>query len=80
MAFENKKRVYFEDIKAQHTSHWDLDYLSRAELDSIYRKNRREGGLVKRKPKRILHRKTWIALLAGSAAVLLAVLLVLFIR
>ncbi len=80
MALEKKKRVYFEDIKAQHTTHWDLDYLSRSELDALYRKNRPESGFAKRIPKWIFHRKTLIAVLAGSTAALLTVLLVLLIR
>ena len=40
---KKKKRVYYEDIKASHTTHWDLDYLSRAELEALYRKNRKAG-------------------------------------
>ena len=32
----NKKtRVIREDIKDRHTSHWDLDYLSREELEQL---------------------------------------------
>ena len=38
-----KQRVYYEDIKESHTTHWDLDYLSKAELEALYRKNRKEG-------------------------------------
>jgi transposase len=38
-----KKRVYYEDSKAQHTTHWDLDYLSQAELEALYKKNRKAG-------------------------------------
>jgi hypothetical protein len=40
---KKKKRVYYEDIKASHTTHWDLDYLSQAELEALYRKNRKAG-------------------------------------
>lgn len=75
MASEKKKRVYFEEIKAQHTPHWDLDYLSQAELDALYKKNRQERGVGGRKLKWFLRRKILIAVLAGSTAVLLALLL-----
>ena len=47
-----KKRVYFEDSKAQHTTHWDLDYLSQAELEALYKTNRKAG----RPAYKILHR------------------------
>ena len=88
---ENKKdRVYFEDTKAKHTTHWDLDYLSQAELDRLYRKNRLKRGLVKRqlsshsgsteRPIGNPRRKKLVAVFAGSTAALLAILLVLLFR
>ncbi len=43
-----KKRVYYEDIKATHTTHWDLDYLSQAELEALYRRNRKTGSSAHR--------------------------------
>jgi hypothetical protein len=30
---KKKLRVYQEDIKAQHTAHWDWDYLTWEEID-----------------------------------------------
>ena len=30
-----KARVFREQVKDHHTSHWDLDYLSRAELERL---------------------------------------------
>ncbi|MCB1671369.1 MAG: hypothetical protein R3F41_12300 [Gammaproteobacteria bacterium] len=30
-----KARVFREQVKDRHTSHWDLDYLSRAELERL---------------------------------------------
>jgi len=35
-----KARVIREAVKDRHTSHWDLDYLSRAELEDLMEKNR----------------------------------------
>jgi hypothetical protein len=78
MAPEKKKRVYYEDIKARHTSHWDLDYLSRAELDALYRKNRGESGRGDSKAPGPLRRNLLLVLLAGATAGLLAVLFILF--
>ena len=75
MASDKKKRVYLEEIKTQHTPHWDLDYLSQAELDALYRKNRQDGGIGGRKPKWFLRRTILIAILAGSTAVLLVLIL-----
>ena len=48
-----KKRVYYEDIKESHTTHWDLDYLSKAELEALYRKNHKEGSSAHRLLQRI---------------------------
>jgi hypothetical protein len=72
-----KKRVYYEDIKAQHTSHWDLDYLSRDELDALYRKNRGESTGKDRQAPRLFRRRLMIAVLAGAGAGLLATLVLL---
>jgi hypothetical protein len=30
-----KPRVIREEVKDRHTSHWDLDYVSRAELEEL---------------------------------------------
>jgi hypothetical protein len=79
MSPAKKKRVHFENIKAQHTSHWDLDYLSRAELDELYRKNRGESGRGDGKPNRPFPRKLMLAILAGATAGLLAALFILFL-
>ena len=74
---EKKKRVYFEDIKSLHTTHWDLDYLSTAELEALYRTKRAEsapGDRIARWPTR---RKILAAVLAGAAALLLVAVLIL---
>jgi hypothetical protein len=31
------KHIYAEREKLMHTSHWDMDYLSMAEIDALYR-------------------------------------------
>ena len=77
MNSQKKKRVYFEQPKAEHTTHWDLDYLSRVELDALYEKNRREGGLADSEPRRLPRKKTLLAVLAGATIALLVLILVL---
>ena len=67
-----KKRVYFEDVKAKHTTHWDLDYLSRDELEALYRKNREQGAAGERKSNEADRRKP----AAAAAAVIAAVVLI----
>ena len=32
---EKKARIIREDVKELHTSHWDLDYVSREELERL---------------------------------------------
>ena len=40
---KKKVRVIREDVKERHTSHWDLDYLSREELERLMTPNRESG-------------------------------------
>jgi len=35
---EKKRRVIKEDVKDRHTNHWDLDYVSRDELERLMAK------------------------------------------
>jgi hypothetical protein len=79
MKSKKKKRLYFEEPKAKHTTHWDLDYLNQAELDALYAENRGESDRSGRKPKWPLRRKALVALLVGAAAVLLASILLLML-
>ena len=89
MDSKKKNRVYIEDVKTEHTTHWDLDYLTQAELDKLFRKNRLKSGLVEQpfknqnglaeRPSGIPRIKTLVAVLAGSTAALLAVLVVLIL-
>lgn len=48
---ENARRVMRDDIKEQHTSHWDMDVMPRAEMEALYleqkrRKRRRRLAMV----------------------------------
>ena len=77
MNSEKKKRVFVENVKTEHTTHWDLDYLSLAELEALYDKKNRSDRAADRKATWFPRRSTLVAVLAASTAALLAVLLVL---
>lgn len=32
---KNKLKIYVDEVKLRHTTHWDLDFLSRKELDEV---------------------------------------------
>ncbi len=34
-----KLKIYHEEVKERHTTHWDLDYLSMQELKALYKKS-----------------------------------------
>ena len=34
-----KLKIYHEEVKERHTTHWDLDYLSMQELEALYIKS-----------------------------------------
>ncbi|WP_182871174.1 hypothetical protein [Stieleria mannarensis] len=36
-AKDDESKVHAEEVKDQHTTHWDRDYLSKEELDAAYR-------------------------------------------
>ena len=36
-------KIYQDEAKARQTSHWDLDYISREELDTLYNVGRGES-------------------------------------
>ena len=40
---KNKYRVHKETDKLRIVTHWDMDYLSLPEIESLYRQNRTDG-------------------------------------
>lgn len=69
-----KLRVYKETAKVQHTTHWDIDYLSGKEVDTLYGKD--SGASSSEQPKPAAHDAnnlaryfrripTWVVLLIG---------------
>lgn len=51
-ATRKRPKIYREEIKDRHTSHWDLDMLSHAELTALMasKKNRGHSGFLKFSP------------------------------
>ncbi len=39
---KDQAKVYAEDAKQDHTSHWDLDYLPKKEVDQAYQENAKD--------------------------------------
>lgn len=67
---KNKLRVYKEVSKTQQTTHWDLDYMTNAQIDALLEKT--PGGSSKRKKVRI------IKIILGLILIMLIVLGFLF--
>ena len=80
MAPEKKKRIYVEKVKEDHTTHWDLDYLSQAELDALYQKNRRKNGFSNLRLKWVPGRSFLKSILAGATLMFLASFILLLQR
>lgn len=39
---DRKAKIYTDDVKQRHTSHWDLDYMSTEEVDEAYAEGEKE--------------------------------------
>jgi len=52
-------KIYKEDIKAEHTSHWDWDYLTHAQIDALIKEAQAENP-DSAEPQRRRHRRGWI--------------------
>ena len=80
MKSEKKKRIYQEEVKTKHTTHWDLDYLSQAELKALYGENRLDKRKHDRHRSRFSRQSVLLAILAGASALLMVALLLLVFR
>ncbi len=73
-----KTRIYKDQAKDRHTTHWDLDYLPREEVESLYADSKKKKGgsepEIEKNPGRI----GWTLIIAGVALLILALLLVRF--
>jgi hypothetical protein len=76
---EKKTRIYKDQAKDRHTTHWDMDYLPRQEVDALYaqsdRKRHKKEPDMKEDPGRI----GWTLIIAGVTLLLLSLLLIRFL-
>jgi type VI protein secretion system component VasF len=66
-------RIYKEQAKDRHTTHWDMDYLSRKEVEKLYT-NAAQAGKARQTRRRYLAITAVICLLILCAAVLFLLL------
>lgn len=81
---QKKLKVYQEDAKLRQTTHWDLDYMTTAEIEALYKSARQhsqrervtEDGEKFSGQKRSQYKKIGlaVALLASSGVVILSLL------
>ncbi|MEE4377473.1 MAG: hypothetical protein V2J55_08165 [Candidatus Competibacteraceae bacterium] len=64
IAKRNKMKIYMDEAKARQTTHWDLDYLTTAEIDALMIRNKRVNSSTNVTRPSWLHQKLDLALLA----------------
>lgn len=73
---DKKIRIYKDQAKDRHTTHWDMDYLTRKEVEALYSKPKKKSGKrepnVEGDPARI----GWILIIVGVALLILSLLLI----
>ena len=52
-------KIYKEDIKIQHTSHWDWDYLTHAQIDAMLKEVQNEAPEPAESSIRMRRRRAW---------------------
>jgi len=76
---DKKIRIYKDQAKDRHTTHWDMDYLTRKEVEALYSKSKKKPGKreldVEGDPARI----GWILIIVGVALLILSLLLIRFL-
>jgi len=72
----NKQRLYTEREKVRHTTHWDLDYLPREEVENYYFLHPEKKEAYRGKPpeKKVEHRKLGVVLIVIGAGLFAAAL------
>ena len=73
-----KTRIYKDQAKDRHTTHWDMDYLPRKDVEALYakteKKQPRKEPDVEGDPRRI----GWTLIIAGVVLLILTLLLIRF--
>jgi hypothetical protein len=73
MAQSRKKpRVYIEKAKRQHTTHWDMDYLSDAEVNALYGIDPENAAKMPQEVPQPSNRLKWIFIFGVVGVMLLA--------
>ena len=75
---EKKTRVYKDQAKDRHTTHWDMDYLPRKEVDALYAKSKKKRAKKEPDTEGDPSRIGWTLVIAGVALLILSVLLIRF--
>ena len=73
---KKKAHIYKEQAKDRHTTHWDLDYLSRKEVEALYAKSEKKP--KKREPDMEGNpgRMGWLLIIAGVGLLILSLVLI----
>jgi hypothetical protein len=74
---EKKTRIYKDQAKDRHTTHWDMDYLPRKEVDALYEKSEKKRYRKEPDTEGDPSRIGWTLVISGVALLFLSVLLVL---
>jgi hypothetical protein len=76
---DKKIRIYKEQAKDRHTTHWDMDYLTRKEVEALYSKAKEKPGKrepdVEGNPARI----GWTLIIAGLTLLIFCLFLIRFL-
>ena len=65
-----KHRIYKEEAKDRHTTHWDMDYLPQKEVDDLYAHPREKTPLSSQKGSHDPGRMGVVLIIAGIAALM----------
>ncbi len=71
-----KPRVYVEKVKRQHTTHWDMDYLTNAEVDALYGLGSENPSDRPQAPSKPVRPVKWYLIIGGAVAIILALAMI----
>jgi len=76
---EKKTRVYKDQAKDRHTTHWDMDYLPRKEVEALYAKSQKKRKKREPEGEGDPGRIGWFLVFAGVGLLTLSLLLIRFV-
>ena len=74
-----KTRIYKDQAKDRHTTHWDMDYLPRKEVDALYAESRKKRHTKEPDMEGDPARIGWTLIIAGVTLLLLSLLFIRFL-